>query len=533
MQGGWLIFGFLVATALLAVLSKRVNVAYPIVFVVAGALLGFIPGLPPVQLKPDLIFLLVLPPLLAGAGWTTDWNEFRANLRPIGLLAIGLVIFTTFAVALIAHALVTGMSWPAAFALGAIVAPTDSIAAEAMSGQVTLPRRVLAIVSGESLVNDASALIVYRFAIAAAVAGAFDPNQVLPQFLFVSVFGTLVGLIVAAAADLLIERLMARNLADEVLVNVVILICPFASYLPAEALGASGVMAAVSGGIYLGRVSGKLQPEARILGAGVWEMMIYLLNAFVFLLLGLQLRGIVSALGGRSFEHLLGYGAAISLAAIALRFLWIYPATYLPRMVSPSLRARDPSPPWQYPFILSWSGMRGIVSLAAALALPATVAGGAAFPARNEIIFITFCVIFATLVVMGLTLPWVARALGFHDDGKMAKKEIAIRIRALEDGLQRLKELEPTFDSETEWEVEGRIVDEYRNRIEHLSGHLDGVATEAQATANEIDHRLQSEALGAERSAILAMRRRGEIPDDIYRNIEYDLDLAEARLANT
>ncbi|MBV8150110.1 MAG: sodium:proton antiporter, partial [Candidatus Eremiobacteraeota bacterium] len=384
--------------------------------------------------------------------------------------------------------------------------------------------------SGESLVNDATALTVYRFAIGAAVGGAFVASQVFTAFLFVTIFGTLIGLIVAAAADLLIDQLTQRDLADEVLTNVVILLVPFASYLPAEALGASGVMATVASAVYLGRQSGKLQPDARILGTGVWNMLLYLLNAFVFLLLGLQLHSVIASLGRASFNHLLVYGLAISLAVVALRFIWVFPASYLPRLLIPGLAKRDPAPPWQAIFMIGWSGMRGIVSLAAALALPVTVGGGVPFPARNEIVFVTFCVILVTLVGMGLSLPFVARFLGMEEDGAMAAVEIRIRIRALESALTRLHELEPTFDSETEWEVEGRIVDEYRNRIEHLTGHLDGVASPQQSSANEIDHRLQTEALSAERTTIMGLRRSGEIPDDIYHHIEYDLDLAQARL---
>ncbi|MBV8601908.1 MAG: Na+/H+ antiporter [Candidatus Eremiobacteraeota bacterium] len=531
MLGGWLIFGFLVATAVLAVLSKRLGVAYPIVFVVAGSLLGFVPNLPAIQLDPDLIFLIVLPIFLFGAGWTTDWSDFKRNRRPIGLLAVGLVVFTTCVVAALAHGVIPGMAWPAAFALGAIVAPTDSIAAEAIADGIAFPRRLLTIITGESLVNDAAALTIYQFAIAAAVTGTFVARTVVPQFVFVAIGGVMIGLIVGSAVQLMLEKLRARDLVDEVLTNVILLFAPFASYLPALALGVSGVLAAVTAGIYLSRQAPKLlTPDSRIIGYGIWEMLTYLLNAFVFLLLGLQLRGVVGVVGRAAIGPLLTWGIVISIAAIVLRFVWVFPATYLPRMLSRTLRERDPYPPWQYPFIISWSGMRGIVSLTAALALPVTVAGGAHFPRREETIFITFCVIFATLVAMGLSLPLVVRALGVLEDGKMEKKEIEIRIRALEQGLQRLRELEPTFDSEVEWEVEGRIVDEYQHRIEHLSGHLDGAANPQAASEDSVDHRLQEEALNAERTAIQAMRTSGEIPDEIYRNIEFDLDLADARL---
>ncbi len=524
MDNGWPIFGFLVATAALAVLSKRINVAYPIVFVVAGALLGFIPNLPSVELQPDTIFLIVLPIFLFSGGWTTDWYEFKRNLRPIGLAAIGLVVFTTVMVAAIAHEVIAGITWPAAYVLGAIVAPTDAIAAEVIADSVSLPRRIMTIISGESLVNDASALIVYRFAIVAAITGVFSAGHVVPQFLLVSIGGVAIGLIVATVISWAHQFIRWRDLDDEVLENVINLFAPFACYLPAEALGVSGVLAAVTGGIYMSRRSGRMSPDARLVGYSVWEMMTYLLNAFVFLLLGLQLRRIVTTLGHESFERLMLYGVAISIAVIVLRFVWIFPATYVPRLVSKSLRERDPSPPWTWPVILSWAGMRGVVSLAAALAIPSSVVD------RDAIIFVTFCVIFATLVVMGLTLPFIIRVLHVSDDGRMEKKEIEIRIKALEAGMSRLRELEPTFDTETEWEVEGRIVDEYQHRIQHLQGHLELGPDGEPVTENAVDHRLQRAALQAERKAIQGMRHDGNIPDEVYRAIEYDLDLADARL---
>jgi monovalent cation/hydrogen antiporter len=523
-MNGWPIFAFLVVTATLAVFSKRIGVAYPIVFVVAGALLGFVPHLPKIELQPDIIFLIVLPILLFSGGWSTDWNEFKKNKRPIGLAAIGLVVFTTAMVAVIGHAVIDGISWPAAFALGAIVAPTDAIAAEVIADELSIPRRILVIISGESLVNDASALIIYRFAVVAAITGVFVATEVVPQFILFSIGGVAIGFLVAIALSWVHQFIRDKDLDDEVLENVINLFAPFACYLPAEALGVSGVLAAVVGGIYMSRRSGRMSPDARIVGYSVWEMLTYLLNAFVFLLLGLQLHRIVEALGNASFTRLAVYGLVISVAVIVLRFVWIYPATYVPRLISKHLREVDPSPPWTWPFVLSWAGMRGILSLAAALALPNTI------PDRLEIIFVTFCVIFATLVVMGTSLPFVIRLLNLRDDGRMEKKEIEIRIKALEQGMARLRDLEPTFDSEVEWEVEGRIVNEYEHRIEHLQGHLELGPDNEEVSQNRVDHNLQSAALQAERTAIQAMRRAGQIPDTIYRAIEYDLDLAESRL---
>ena len=525
MTYGWLVLGFLFVTIALAVIARRTGIAYPIVFVVAGAILGFVPNLPDVQLRPELIFLIVLPVLLTSDAWMTDFNEFKQNLRPIGLLAIGLVVFTTVMVAAIAHAVIPDIGWPAAFMLGAIIAPTDAIAAESISQGVALPRRVMTIISGESLVNDASALIIYRFAVAAAVTGTFAAGQVVPQFFIVSIGGIVVGIVLAWLLHFLMRWLHKHYPEDAVLPALLSLTTPYAAYLGAEALSVSGVLSTVAAGMWLSRRSGQMfTPNSRLVVSNVWEMTTSVLNAFVFLLLGLQLHNIVSTLGRAEFQRLLGYGIAISVAVILLRFVWLFPATYIPRWASKRLRERDPAPPWQVPFVISWAGMRGIVSLAAALAVPLAIAS------RNEIIFVTFAVIFATLVVMGLTLPLVINTLRVRDDGTMQHREIEIRIQALEAGMQRLRELEPTFDSELEWEVEGRIVDEYRHRIEHLGGHLDSVDGEAP-TENAVDHRLQREALDAERRMIQVLRRNREIPDDIYREIEYDLDLAELRLS--
>ncbi|MBV8423687.1 MAG: cation:proton antiporter, partial [Candidatus Eremiobacteraeota bacterium] len=350
-------------------------------------------------------------------------------------------------------------------------------------------------------------------------------GQVVPQFFIVSIGGIVVGIVLAWLLHFLMRWLHKHYPEDAVLPALLSLTTPYAAYLGAEALSVSGVLSTVAAGMWLSRRSGQMfTPNSRLVVSNVWEMTTSVLNAFVFLLLGLQLHNIVSTLGRAEFQRLLGYGIAISVAVILLRFVWLYPATYIPRWASKRLRERDPAPPWQVPFVISWAGMRGIVSLAAALAVPLAIAS------RNEIIFVTFAVIFATLVVMGLTLPLVINTLRVRDDGTMQHREIEIRIQALEAGMQRLRELEPTFDSELEWEVEGRIVDEYRHRIEHLGGHLDSVDGEAP-TENAVDHRLQREALDAERRMIQVLRRNREIPDDIYREIEYDLDLAELRLS--
>jgi Na+/H+ antiporter len=520
----------------LALIAKRLNLPYPVAFVIGGAALAFIPDVPHFSLNPDWVFLLILPPLLFGAGWSTDWIEFKRNLRPIGLLAIGLVVFTTVIVAVAAHTLPTiALPWPLAFALGAIVAPPDAIAAESVFARLRIPNRIAAILSGESLVNDASALVLYRFAIAAVVTGTFSLGKALGAFVIVTLGGIAVGFLVAQAILAVYRLLQARSLNDATIVNMVSLVAPYAAYLPAEGLHVSGVLSTVTAGIYLGRRSAQvLDSESRVVGVAVWEVLMFALNGFVFIVIGLQLPSIVQSLVV-SPQRLALSALFISVLVILIRIVWVFPATYLPRALSKKLREHDPAPTWRQTAIIAWTGMRGIISLAAALAIPFTMRGdyGGRVPivGRDEIIFITFCVIFATLVIQGCTLAPLIRWLGIAETSSRVRDETQVRIQALEAGVARLRDLETTFDTSTQWSVAGRILAEYEQRIEHLRGHLEADSDFGAARpANAVDHQLQSEALSAERMKILELRRTGRIRDEIFRNIQYDLDLADIRL---
>jgi CPA1 family monovalent cation:H+ antiporter len=522
-------FGFILLTAIVgfAVLAKRFELPYPIAFVIGGSLLTLFPNLPQVQLNPDWVFLLILPPLLFAGGWYTDWKVFRENLRPIGLLAIGLVLFTTVAVAAVAHYLAPSLGWAAAFALGAIVSPPDAVAAGSVFERFSIPRRILAILDGEGLVNDATALVVYRFAIAAALTGTFSLAHASVAFVIVSLSGIALGLAFGAGFVLLLKTLRRFELSDSMLNSVLSLIVPYAIYLFTDSIqingvGPSAVLATVAAGVFVSRQSSKIfDPDSRLVANSVWQMLIFLLNGLVFIAIGLQLRQILHDPAFVTRE--LWIGIAVSLVVIVVRVIWVYPATYLPRIFSPSLREREGVPPWNYVFVIAWSGMRGIVSLAAALALPY------AFPGRNLIIFITFCVIVATLVFQGLSLIPLLKWLRIDSGEDLQKREIEVRVAALRAALVRLRELEP-FESVEEWEVEGRLVGEYEYRIAHLTGHIDG-AESGRALGVAIDHRLQQEALDAERREVERMRTAAEIPDEVYRKIEYDLDLANARLS--
>jgi len=525
-QESSLLLLLLASIVVVAVLAKRLGIPYPIAFVIGGSLLAFFPSLPRFELNPDWVFLIILPPLLYSGGWTTDWQAFRQNLRPIGLLAIGLVIVTTVVVAVVAHALLPQIGWPAAFVLGAVVSPPDAVAAGAVFERFSLPRRILAILDGEGLVNDASALVFYKFAVAAVLSGSFSLARAGLSFFIVALGGIAVGLAFGYLIVKTILLLRKYQLSDYLIDNTIQLIAPYAIYLSCEPLGVSGVLATVVAGVFVSRQADKIYlPEGRLVGYAVWELLIFLLNGLVFLSIGLQLRYIV---GDPSFAlRELWIGLAISVVVIVVRILWVYPATYIPRLIFPSIRRAEGWPSPNYVFVIAWSGMRGIISLAAALALPVLTESGQPFPGRSEIVFITFCVIFVTLVFQGLSLIPLLKILKVDAGEDIEARETEVRIAALRAGIARLRELEPAFDSTDEWEVEGRTLGEYEYRIAHLSGHLDG---SLDPNAIAIDHRLQQEALDAERREILRLRDVGEIPDEIYRRVQYDLDLADERL---
>lgn len=520
---------FLCAVVVLTVLARRLKVPYPIAFVIGGAALGLMRNLPHPHLDPNLILLLVVPPLLFSAAWGTDWAEMRRNARPISLLAIGLVIFTMLVVGVVVHAVVPGFGWAMAFTLGAIVSPPDAVAAEAIFENMAVPQRIVAVITGEDMLNDATALVLYRFALAAAVVGTFSLARASIAFVLVAAGGLAVGAAVAFLLEAVMRYIGRQGLSDPTITSVVFLLAPFAAYVPAEELHVSGVLAAVSAGILLSRRSTTfIDSETRILGASVWRLLTFVLNAFAFLLIGLQLPAILVALEPHVRDYVL-YALLISVTVIVVRIAWVFPAAYLPRLLSRRLRERDPYPSWQSIMVIAWAGMRGIISLAAALALPYTL-GDKPFPERSQTIFFAFCVIIATLLFQGVTLGPLIEWLGVAETSKKKQRETRLRIRALEAGAERLREVERAKKTPMEWEVAGRILDEYEQRINRLRGKVSEEG-ESEAKESRVDRQLQKEALAAERRTIQAMRSAGEIPDEIYRSIEYDLDLADLRLS--
>ena len=508
---------FAVAVAM-AYLARRIGVAEPILLLIAGVLLGLVPDIPRIELQPDVVFALFLPPILFGAAYFTPIRDFGANARPILMLAVGLVLFTTVAVGLVAHAIIPGMGLAVALTLGAIVAPPDAVAATAIFQRLGVPRRMVTILEGESLVNDATSLITYRTATAAAIgAMSFSVVGASVDFIIAAAGGVLVGGLIGAVLTTLLQRTR-----DPDLEIAMTLIAPTTAFLLAERFAVSGVLAAVVAGLITGRRAARaLSPEGRLLGRGAWQILIWAINAVVFLSIGLQLPAILAGLSATPAEELLRYGAIISLTVIVARFVWVFPETYLPRFLSAKLRARDPYPPARSVVIVSWAGMRGVVSLAAALALAPD------FPQRPLILYLTFCVILATLVGQGLTLPFLIRWLGVTAGGDgLEGEETQARVAAVEAGLGRLEELRAEYPDHLP------LIDQIRDELEHEAGHVapgeDMTIDEAQKEA--LDHRaIRAAILLVQREAVIRLRDDGVINDETLRRIELELDLEAVR----
>jgi CPA1 family monovalent cation:H+ antiporter len=518
------LLALLASAAALLILAGPLRIPYPILLVLGGLLLGFAPGVPKVTMPPEVVLIGILPPLLYVTAYSTGLRELRQNIRPISLLAVGLVIATTAGVAVVAHE-IAGLPWAAAFVLGAVVSPTDPIAATAIGKRLGVPRRLIDIVEGESLVNDGTALVLLKTALAAAVTGAFSIWGAGGQLVLNIVGGIAVGLVVGYAI-----RRVRRLLDNPPLEVTLAFLTGYFAFLPASAIGVSGVLAVVTAGVYLGWFTPELTTvQTRLQGQGFWEILTFLLNVLLFGLVGLQLRPILDELAGTGVWSLVGDAAAIVVAVIVLRILWVFPATYLPRWLIPRVRAHDPSPPWRLPAFIAWNGMRGAVTIAAALLIPLRTDAGAPFPGRDLIVFFAFAVVLATLVVQGLSLPLVIRALGLEaDDGGAEEEEAQARIRAAEAALARLDELvgEAWVLEDTAQRARGL----YQFRIDRFSARISADGDGKLEKRSLKYQRLRRELLDAERHAVVEMRNSGEISDEVMRRVERDLDLEDSRL---
>jgi CPA1 family monovalent cation:H+ antiporter len=519
------VLGLLVAVAALSVIAQFVRIPYPILMVLGGLGLGLIPGAPEVTLDPEIVLVVFLPPLLYVGAFFASLRDVRRDARVISMMAIGLVGATCVAVAVVAHEL-AGLPWAAAFTLGAIVSPTDPLAATQIMRRLGAPRRLVNVLEGEGLINDATALVLYRTAIGAAVGGSFSVWDAGLGILLAPLGGIVVGLAVAwVVAEV---RRRVEDVPTEITISV---FTGYAAYFPAEALGASGVLAAVTAGIYLGfRAPEIASSESRLQGFSFWTITQFLLNATLFVLIGLQLPQILDGLTDRSWGELLLYGAAVSGVVIGVRFAWIFGTTVI-------IRAADRRPEqlmrratWQARAIGSWAGMRGAVSLAAALAVPVSTDAGDPFPGRDLILWITFCVILATLVFQGLTLPWLIRVLGVHDDGEEERREeLKARISIAAAALDRIDELEgePWVRPETLERMRGQY--RYRKRrFAAQAGKIedeDGIEDQSQGF-----QRATREVITAERRVLVGLRDHGTISNDVMHRIERELDLEDSRL---
>jgi CPA1 family monovalent cation:H+ antiporter len=514
-----LLLALMVAVAGLSVLARMVRVPYPILLVVGGLMLGFVPGMPEVELPPELVLVAFLPPLLYWSGFFASPRDLRADLRAISMLAVGLVLATAAAVAVVAMAAIDGMTWPVAFALGAIVSPTDPLAASTIGRRLGVPRRLLTVLEGESLVNDATALVAYRVAVTATVSGGFVVWQAGLRFVVGAAGGVAIGL----AVGWLVAELR-RRLDDPVVEIVVSVFTGYAAYLPAELLGVSGVLAAVTTGLYVGWRAPQLASAAtRLLGFSFWEVLVYLANAVLFILVGLELRPILEELAGTSVAILVAQGALISAVVVGMRLAWGFTVPYVVRLADrrPSRVMRRIGAKAR--LLLGWSGMRGAVSLAAALALPLD------FPLRDLILFLTFSVILVTLVVQGLTLPALIRRLRFEEDDSEEREEVQARLAATHAALDRLEELagEDWTRDDTVQRLHG-LFEFRRRRLKARGGYLaDEDGTEDRSQAYQ---RLVRELLEAQRRAIVRLRNQGQISSDVMHRIERELDLEDTRL---
>ena len=519
MQHLELLFGLFAAVAVIATLANRVRVPEPVLFVAAGLAISFVPALPEVELDPDLTLAVFLPPLLYWAALHISVRQVRENVRPISFLAVGFVLATMVVVAVVGH-LAFGLPWAVAAVLGAIVAPPDPLAAVSVGQRLGVPRRIVTILEGEGLLNDATALVAYRVAVGAAVTGAFSPAQAAFQLVVSAVGGTLIGLAVGWGA-----RVVLRRVAEVPVENTVNLLVPFAAWLLAERFHASGVLSVLACGVWMSlRGLESISSAARLQARQVWDMLVFILEGLAFLLIGLQLPAVVRGLGDRSPAGLAADAVLLSLVVIAVRLVLVFPSAWLPRRLSARIRARDPYPGWRQTLVIGWAGMRGMVSLALALAIPATVGGGGPLPGRDLVVFLTFSVIVVTLVGQGLTLPALVARLGVREPAeRTAEEESDLRTRLSEVALARLDELEEGAGVPPD--QLGQLRARYHARLARHADERDGGSDRVDAY-----RRLVGELLHAQRDELRRLRDEEGADPAVTARLLRDLDAEQTRL---
>lgn len=520
-----LIFGM----ALLYMLSQKLRVSYPIFLVIGGLMIGFIPGMPRVTISPEIIFLIFLPPLLYEAAWFTSWHNFWRWKRAIASLAFSLVFITSSAVALVSNALIPNFSLALGFLLGGIISPPDAVAATSVLKGIDIPKRITSILEGESLLNDASSLIVFRFALAAILTGQFVLKSAILEFFVAAIMGIVIGV----AIGLIIYKMHFYLPTTPSIDAVLTVMTPYVMYLAAEQFHFSGVLAVVSGGLFLSSCSHKfLNYESRIQAYSVWSSLVFLLNGLVFIIIGLQLPSIVDGLGEYSIGEAIYYGVLITLVAIVVRIIYVFPNAYIPRIFSKKIREREAFPPPSLVFIVGWSGMRGVVSLAAALSIPLMLTDGTAFPQRNLILFITFVTIFITLVFQGLTMPLLIRLFNVKEtDEKIPQSQQMAEIRLR---MARLS-LDYLADNYAEEVEKIPKLHRFHQQLNHTIGREEKILADEDGIEEREQKRgrfneIFLELIKLRRNELILIRRENIYEDEVLRDIEHTLDLEEARM---
>ncbi len=508
-------------------LAKRLKTPYPILLVIAGLLVSFVPGIPRIALNPDVIFFVFLPPLLYSAAWNTSWRDFSSTLANILMLAVVMVGVTVFGVAAAAHWFFASFDWRSGLVLGAAVATTDAIAATSIARRLGVPRRIVDVIEGESLVNDATGLLALQFGVATLVSGQrLSIADGILRLAYLTIAGIAVGFVVSVVVEWVEDRIDDGPI--EIAISIIV---PYAAYLAAEALHASGVLAVVTCGLYLSRRSARFfSPGVRIQARAVWQALTFVLNGIVFVLIGVQLPAVLAGIRNYDLPALLRIGALFALLIIALRLIWVFPGAYLAWIIRTRiLHHRVPRPPARNIFVVGWTGLRGVIALAAAMSLPQVLANGDPFPNRDLIIFLTFSVIIATLVGQGLTLPPLIRALGLQSSQQVDQEEFEGRREILEAALSRLEDLRK--------QDTGRFADVYDDVAQHYRTRLNTLSDEgADQHGTTADHtrlydEVSRELVGLERRIAVDLRNRGRINDDALRRVLYEIDLDETRLA--
>jgi Na+/H+ antiporter len=521
-----LVIALLFVVSMLAMLSSRLRISYPILLVLAGLGISIIPGIPQIRLDPDVVFIIFLPPLLYSSAWNTSWHEFWSMRRPIGMLAFGLVLLTAVAVAYFSNWLIPDFPLALGFLLGGIVSPPDAIAASSVLENLKVSKRVTTILEGESLVNDASSLIVYRVALVVLTTGQFAFWKAGADFLFVIFAGIGIGLAIAHIVYGIHRWLPTTPTID----TAITFISPYLMYITAEHFHSSGVLAVVTGGLFLSyRSQDIFDYGSRLTATSVWNVFVFLLNGIVFILIGLQLPAVIRGLGEYSLRAAIGYGVIISVVAILVRLLWVYPGAYLPRLISRRIRQRERRPSSKQVFIIGWSGMRGVVSLAAALAIPIALPGGEGMPHRNLILCITFIVILITLVFQGLSLPWIVRWLKIGTDDGEREKRLNLKLRLDRVALDHINS--GYADEVASIEPFSLLKARYERKIDLTTGILEKEGKPDMIPGFMILFRqLQLDLIRLQRGELALMRHRNEFPEELMRSEEFELDLEEARI---